>query len=218
MSSSKSNNSVLKKPQKIKTSNNPSTNKIKKRAKKKVINLSDFSFIKDIRELNKAEEHFLNIAFNNLTAFKLMIEKLQKNSIALIEFDGEYYPVQHAEFWYIAQQQCPDIKINGYITSQVNSLKELKQILALHFYLTTFSSIKMSELKSIEKNLNNIVDMGLKFSQRQYAKILGIHYSSLSIAAKTRAEKIDKSAGHKQLELPVFNQNIVSDFDSMCDW
>ncbi|MBA6349445.1 hypothetical protein [Colwellia sp. BRX8-9] len=216
MSSSKSNNSVLKRPQKI--SNNASTNKTKKRNKKKVINLSKFSFIKDIRELNKAEEYFLNIAFNNLTAFKLMIEQLQKISIALIELDGEYYPVQYAEFWYVAKKQYPDIKINSYISSQVNTLEELKQILVLHSYLTTFSSIKMSELKSIEKNLNDIVDLGFKFSQHQYAKILGINQSSLSIAAKTRAENTDKSTGHKQLEHDVFNQNIVNDFDSMFDW
>lgn len=216
MSSSKSNNSVLKKPQK--TSNNASTNKTKKRGKKKVINLSEFSFIKDIIELNKAEEYFINIAFSNLTAFKLMIEQLQKTSIALIELDSEYYPVQYAEFWYVAKKQYPDIKINSYISSQVKTLEELKQILVLHSYLTTFSSIKMSELKSIEKNLNDIVDLGFKFSQHQYAKILGINQSSLSIAAKTRAENTDKSTGHKQLEHDVFNQNIVNDFDSMFDW
>jgi hypothetical protein len=147
-----------------------------------------------------------------------MIEQLQKTSIALIELDSEYYPVQYAEFWYVAKKQYPDIKINSYISSQVKTLEELKQILVLHSYLTTFSSIKMSELKSIEKNLNDIVDLGFKFSQHQYAKILGINQSSLSIAAKTRAENTDKSTGHKQLEHDVFNQNIVNDFDSMFDW
>lgn len=205
-----------KKSQKTNTNNNTRNNQIKNSSKKRVFNLADFSFINDFHTINNAEEYFKKIAFIDLAVFKLMIEKLRQGIIPLIEFDSKYYPFQHTQFWYIARKKFPDLTVKGYIVSQVNSLQELKEIFALNYYLTSFCSIKISQLKSIEKDLNNTTDMGFKFSQREYAKILEIHHSSLSIAAKTRAENIK----NKPIEFSVFDQNTVidSDTDSSLDW